>query len=406
MANSLNEFDRLIRETYENHQFDYSPNGWEDINAELDSAAPSFGAILSSVATGLLMTVVIFSSLAFLNVGYLDGESTTVEDNQKQSGFSETHFESETRDGKLSLDEEVQHISQQTAESDNAITEEVKQSAFNDAQKETVKALIAEAKSLVSNEEANAENETENSSIVRGCAGLTIDFESPTDYGSSARYLWNFGDGNFSNEENPTHVFSKEGTFDVSLSVTGGGSGQISSDVVQAMIEVFEAPRANFDLKMNPGGELLITNTSLNAHHSFCEVNGISLEEKNGEFLTTAIDNTKYEILMIAENKGACTDSLEKVVHVIKAGNQFPQVYAISHSGSFAPGAIVDNGEVRDFRVFDQNTGKEVFQSTGRKGWNGKDKDGAKVEKGNYLWTMIVDGKDATNIYKGNVSVR
>ncbi|MEM9051334.1 MAG: PKD domain-containing protein [Bacteroidota bacterium] len=407
MSNKLNEFDQLIKETYENHQFDYSPSNWEEIHSELDSASPAFSSLMGSIGVGVTMTAIIFASLSFLIDGGEGGDYEVKEEisntgNPTGEADQFASIKTEIESNSDYVDTKIGFSSEETSQS-NLLGKESEN--FNTEQKETVKALIAEAKNLVSSDSNEPEIEENASSIVKGCAGLTIDFESPADYGENARYLWNFGDGNFSNEENPTHIFNKEGIFDVSLSVTAVGSGQISSDVVQAMIEVHKAPLANFELAVGSKDELSFIDKSQNAENVSWEINGNSNEGVDG-FLLSVADNTKYDITMVAQNAGSCADTLERVVHVIKAGNQFPKVFSTSYASNFAPGAIVDNGEVLDFRIFEKSTGNEVFKSNGRKGWSGKDDKGADVEKGMYQWMMVVDGKEATKVYKGDLNVQ
>ncbi|MBU2975675.1 Ig-like domain-containing protein [Zobellia sp. B3R18] len=44
-------------------------------------------------------------------------------------------------------------------------------------------------------------------------------------------YLWNFGDGNFSNEMNPTHTYTSTGDYDVELTVNDGKGGSDSMTI-------------------------------------------------------------------------------------------------------------------------------------------------------------------------------
>ncbi|MCG3164529.1 MAG: hypothetical protein POELPBGB_00283 [Bacteroidia bacterium] len=51
-----------------------------------------------------------------------------------------------------------------------------------------------------------------------GCGPLTVSFtESSTD---AVAWYWNFGDGSTTTEQNPTHIYTVQGTYDVSLTVT------------------------------------------------------------------------------------------------------------------------------------------------------------------------------------------
>ncbi len=61
-------------------------------------------------------------------------------------------------------------------------------------------------------------------------------------------YLWNFGDGNFSNKADPEHVFTKPGTYQVMLSMTSSGAGSIRNKASSGMIVIHEAPLATFNI--------------------------------------------------------------------------------------------------------------------------------------------------------------
>lgn len=55
-----------------------------------------------------------------------------------------------------------------------------------------------------------------------GMAPLTVQFTNNTSHEVTA-WQWNFGDGNTSEEESPSHIYSEGGTFTVSLRATGPG---------------------------------------------------------------------------------------------------------------------------------------------------------------------------------------
>lgn len=68
------------------------------------------------------------------------------------------------------------------------------------------------------------------------CAGQSINFTNTTTSGTTATYSWNFGDGNTSTSQNPSHVFNSAGTFTVQLTATnaGGSTSQTMSVTVNA----------------------------------------------------------------------------------------------------------------------------------------------------------------------------
>ncbi|QCK14916.1 FG-GAP-like repeat-containing protein [Mangrovivirga cuniculi] len=79
------------------------------------------------------------------------------------------------------------------------------------------------------------------------CRGSTLSFSnsSTVDGSQTVSYNWNFGDGNSSNEFEPTKTFNTAGTYDVSLTVSYGPACQ---DISTQTIVVEDAPIADIEL--------------------------------------------------------------------------------------------------------------------------------------------------------------
>ena len=58
------------------------------------------------------------------------------------------------------------------------------------------------------------------SSTTNACSGIAVQFTDTSNFATS--WNWNFGDGGTSTAKNPTHVYSSNGTYQVSLTVTYG----------------------------------------------------------------------------------------------------------------------------------------------------------------------------------------
>ncbi|NCF99166.1 MAG: PKD domain-containing protein, partial [Planctomycetia bacterium] len=88
-------------------------------------------------------------------------------------------------------------------------------------------------------------------SATSGTYDLLIDFTSSST-GPIDSLLWNFGDGNTSTSQNPSHTYLSAGTFDVSLTVSGpGGSDQ---EICSSCVVVLDpAPVASFDASTTSG---------------------------------------------------------------------------------------------------------------------------------------------------------
>lgn len=80
--------------------------------------------------------------------------------------------------------------------------------------------------------------------------GTTVSFNNNSINSNS--YFWEFGDGNFSLEENPTHTYAAEGTYEVSLNAKGdcGNETIIQTIVIE---EAVNAPVADFEVSIQAG---------------------------------------------------------------------------------------------------------------------------------------------------------
>ncbi|WP_048065773.1 DUF3344 domain-containing protein [Methanosarcina acetivorans] len=69
--------------------------------------------------------------------------------------------------------------------------------------------------------------------VTSGGIPLTVSFTDEST-GSPASWLWDFGDGNNSTEQNPVHTYSTEGTYSVNLTVTNedGSDSELKTDYI------------------------------------------------------------------------------------------------------------------------------------------------------------------------------
>jgi len=72
--------------------------------------------------------------------------------------------------------------------------------------------------------------------VPPACNPYTVDFVNTSENATS--YLWDFGDGSVTDDENPQHTFYEAGTYDVRLTATGPGG----TDQYLQMITVYRTP--------------------------------------------------------------------------------------------------------------------------------------------------------------------
>lgn len=151
---------------------------------------------------------------------------------------------------------------------------------------------------------------------VEGCPPLTVNFtESNPDRGQT--YLWDFGDNGFAQIKNPSHTYTREGAYNVSLEVTDD-FGCKNKRTVENMITVYKAPVANFipepEVVNMLTGEVEFINYSTDAVRYFWFFgDGDSSLFVSPRHKYNAIG--EYEVILVAESSKFCRDTtIRKVI--------------------------------------------------------------------------------------------
>jgi PKD repeat protein len=231
-------------------------------------------------------------------------------------------------------------------------------------------------------------------STKEACVGVTVDFEL-RDLDKTMSFLWNFGDGSFSKESDPSHVYDDEGVFDVTLSVRSHGTGIIKTRTIESLIEVHPLPEAVFDWTMprsvvNSEVQIELNNKTKDANSSTWIVDGAISENNRPEFKVPG----EYELNLIASNKFGCQDHTTKV---IEFGNRnslnAPAIFSPNNDGrydTFMPFGLEGLSEKWELVISDKN-GEIVFSTTDfNTPWRGDFHNGELVPDGqSFNWTVV-----------------
>ncbi|MCA1752047.1 MAG: PKD domain-containing protein [Cryomorphaceae bacterium] len=451
MEQKFNSFDNQIKETYEGHEMPYDSSSWDNLSSKLDAMAPAPVTYFTALTTGLVAVGIIFLSLLFILSGKnhtpdqtaddtANTEITTSTNENDVAGTSKTDgsaadtadAQNEPNDHLTSAAKKVDEGSERGAENVITTQQEVESSTTASQAKKTegenrtlqdgdettsissdiasaaasVKATEnsasetaankADKPNVITGEKTITSTESSNNKIVRtSCTGITINFDASQDYGRDAKYLWNFGDGFFSNESNPSHTFNKPGTFDVSLSVTSHTSGQITSNVVQAMIEVIEAPRARMSVHIPSPSEIEVENISIGDDSAEWMIDSEARKAGTVAKLPFAAD-TQNEIKLVALNKSGCADTLTKHLNFKEIADALSVDADVDTP--FYPEA--ESGVTfSKLYIFEASSGKKVFHSFDGSGWNPTEM-GEGIE---YTFLAVAKEKDRTEVYRGTV---
>ncbi len=220
-----------------------------------------------------------------------------------------------------------------------------------------------------------------------GCAPLMVAFENNSNHG--AGYVWNFDDDQMTSEESPVHVFTRPGTYNVSLTVIGF-EGQEEEVIHYGAVEVFPSATAAF---VNSPTEVIVpdqpvefVNLSDDASVEFLWNFGdgqVSTEADPIHFYT---EPGIYDVTLTANNAFNCPTSytLEHAVEATTGGfMEFPTAFTPINGGGNGGGydpAALDNDifhphhtGIVDYELIIFNKwGELIFRSTDvYVGWDG-----------------------------------
>jgi PKD repeat protein len=240
-----------------------------------------------------------------------------------------------------------------------------------------------------------------NCDVRRACQGEEVEFQT-TSGPQNGSYLWNFGDGHFSDDVNPKHKFSKAGHYDVSLSITSD-NGQINTTVVNDMITIEAAPDADFTwefVNTNPAApEVRIINLT-DGGNSYEWSNGNqSLDQAEGATFKLN-PGGRQMIALNAKNDAGCTDGAVKHISVnADFSLEAPQSWSFV-KGTYLPAGLKKNKVDFTMTILDSD-GNKVYQTNSRlKGWDGKLPGGRMAQAGEQFNYMIIITNDLTQEQK------
>ncbi|MDG2058855.1 MAG: PKD domain-containing protein, partial [Flavobacteriales bacterium] len=242
--NQLDNFESLIKSSLEKQRAVYDSSDWDKLNKKLDQVNKSFYSspwfIAASVAA-VLGTVYLLSTFNTLTeptplvitpqeyeipeIGEKEKEEvvaiplTEEEHNEIKEVFINAEKEINNKK-ETNRKEEIKKSFSETIASDN---KEVKSRNSEDTTISEENGFtplddgMSAEENLVTEEVVTIQKASFHMNTIECCEGATIDFVAERQ--SSVDYLWSFDDGNYSKNENPSHLFTNPGSYKVSLIV-------------------------------------------------------------------------------------------------------------------------------------------------------------------------------------------
>ncbi len=245
-----------------------------------------------------------------------------------------------------------------------------------------------------------------------GCAPITIEFDNLSEYGTG--YLWNFGDGGVSANEEPVYTYYIPGTYTVSLLVTGPGGSEIV--VRDTIINVYPNATAYYTANpeiVNTGDPVFFYNLSNQADEFFWDF-GDGITSQDSDPIHIYQETGTFPVSLIANNEYNCPDTfrLQDAVLVDVGGYiEFPNAFTpdalSSTDGTYDPTRLDNNIFYPVFAGVDRyklqiynRWGELLYESLDvSRGWDGYYK-GTLAQQGVYVWRADVTFTDGKQVIR------
>ena len=234
------------------------------------------------------------------------------------------------------------------------------------------------------------------------CNNTIVFKDNSFTWGSKVKlWMWDFGDGNFSLEKNPTHKFKEGAPQNVGLKIIDqNGCG----DSISQTVHLKELPKTGFNIKnVNFENSAVIRIESENQKDSVVYLINNDIVKSKSIHLHASNSNNSFNIKQKVIDKVGCSDSIHRTVF---AGSNYyssiPKIFTINRkikSNKF--GISKSNVSMVNFEIQDA-FGKSYFKGSNiRVDWDGKDYiSGAIAPEGLYYYTINFKSENGVKVYQ------
>ncbi len=237
------------------------------------------------------------------------------------------------------------------------------------------------------------------SDTIAGCEPLLVNFSDSTQP-SPYTYLWDFGDGAISTTNNPSHLYTNDGVFDVKLTVTNLQGCQ-SSYTNNNMISVYPQPNIEFDWTPDFGdifdGKIEFHSITSGGVTDYDWTFGDTISSNNSSILENPnhkyINAGYYDVWLVGTTQFGCADSIMHTIR-IKDLTTFYIPNAFTPTGNdlnetFGPIFFNCEFDTFEFSVYDRWGGRVFSTTSPDQAWDGRAYGGTNIAKSDvYVWQL------------------
>lgn len=234
---------------------------------------------------------------------------------------------------------------------------------------------------------------------------------TPEEMNQNVNFVWEFGDGSFSNSKIATHTYTRSGTFNVTLLLKDAKTNKtLSKSAVEVVVNPIPAVNFAWEQSNNLIPTINFINLTEDAEKFAWDIKGVKTSTE------TQIDYTfrkkgTYIVELSAGNEFGCTNTIQKPIEV-KSDYNLLAPTAFTPNGDnkndyFIPEALHIMDVDFTMVVFDKS-GKLMYQTTDvNMPWDGTNAtDNSIAEDGAYVWKVqFKNSKGELEMYEGQVII-
>lgn len=220
-------------------------------------------------------------------------------------------------------------------------------------------------------------------------------------------WIWDFGDGEYSLDQNPEHQFSEDEKSNIHLKVLDKNG---CWDSISQSVKIIKNPKTGFDIN-----NVILTNPAvikINSHNKSDSllylINDELIHKQNGFIQVPSHQEVSIKQKVI--NEFGCIDSIQQK---IKANKEYkiplpPFFQPVSGNNKSTFGINDESISVNEFIIHD-SSGREVFNGNNlNKKWNGRDeKTGNPCLSGVYVYVLSYENsKKVKVLQKGKLILK
>lgn len=423
-------FDEHLKNSLEGYEVEYNPADWAEMEQSLNASArkAKFSKAAKIVATGVAATacaVLLFNYFTSENEIIAENKVPVVKENViQQPGTADESPQVVTKTEEITnpavnavktnihpdeIPEQVDNVeaNKETPVEDDPLPDSKEVQLQRDQPEDPVKENIEKDPA-----EYPKPNAKFTADISKTCVHSPIRFHSENQH-TKITYLWDFGDGTYSDKAHPVHSYKEDGTHQVTLTVSSAMSKKKAS--FSLPVTVYSTPSADFDYEFssqNLDPSVQFTDNSFDA---------IEWKWTFGDKQTSVERSPKhifqkqraYSVQLTIKNSNGCTATILKTISVLQNYNLFaPKAFSPNGDGLndtwFPEGLRSDDVMEFTLKIVDPKSSTVVFATTDKNfKWDGRRHHNGMVKSGEiYGWIAKVKHSDGVmREYGGTITV-